>query len=143
MAALEKTTTKTVQFKCPKCGYEWSITVASSNSISAHQRCPSCKRYSDNCEKPLNAWEALAEKLKKSGNQPMVVTYYCKKCNKEFKKDFIGKPDFKAKCPSCGEASPRKFGNVAFQKEDENVSGAIQMMLYSRKPSDQQSTNFL
>lgn len=67
----------------------------------------------------------------------MTVTYYCKKCNKEFKKDFNGKPDFKSDCPNCGEKSSRKFGNVTLQKEDENVSGAIQMMLYSRKPSEQ------
>lgn len=62
----KKSKTKTVQFKCPKCSYEWSITVSSSASVSARQRCPKCKRYSDNCEKPLNAWEALAEKLKKN-----------------------------------------------------------------------------
>lgn len=68
----------------------------------------------------------------------MTVTYFCKKCSKEFKKDFTEKkPDFKSECPFCGEKSPRKFGNITLQKEDENVSGAIQMMLYSHKPSEQ------
>ena len=48
--------TKKVDFKCPKCGHEWSITVSANMSVSAHQKCPKCHRYSDNCEKPFNAW---------------------------------------------------------------------------------------
>ena len=68
----------------------------------------------------------------------MIVTYFCKNCDKEIKKNISsGKPDFKINCPDCNSIASRKFGNIALQKEDDSVSGAIQMMLYSRKPSQE------
>ena len=48
--------TKTIEFKCPKCGFEWSHTVDKKYILPARQRCPQCKYYSDNCLKPFNAW---------------------------------------------------------------------------------------
>lgn len=64
----------------------------------------------------------------------MKVTYKCKKCG-TFEKDYKSgeKPRFSEVCPVCGESSPRTFGgSVTTTSEDPSVSGAIQMMLYSR-----------
>lgn len=67
----------------------------------------------------------------------MTATYLCKNCNKAFSLKVTGAPSFNADCPDCGTKSPRHYGKVAFTKEDENVSGALQLMLYSRKPSQE------
>jgi DNA-directed RNA polymerase subunit RPC12/RpoP len=65
----------------------------------------------------------------------MTVTYFCKSCNREIKKDYTTKPDFSISCPFCGKNASRHFGQVTTTKEDPSVSGAIQMMLYSQRPS--------
>ena len=56
--------TKQIEFKCPKCGHEWVITVDAKAALSARQRCPECRKYSDDCFKPFNAWSAIAAKAK-------------------------------------------------------------------------------
>lgn len=64
------------------------------------------------------------------------ATYKCKTCDKLFEKKFeTGGIPFKCECPVCGELSARSYEKIPISKEDEAVSGAIQMMLYSRKPS--------
>jgi predicted RNA-binding Zn-ribbon protein involved in translation (DUF1610 family) len=57
---------KLVEFKCPKCGKEWSITVSSKAAVSARQRCPECRKYSDDCLKPFNPWAAAAKAAKEA-----------------------------------------------------------------------------
>ncbi len=47
---------KSVQFQCPKCKFQWTIRVPSTTAVTARQRCPSCKKYSENCLKPYNPW---------------------------------------------------------------------------------------
>ncbi|MCF0124943.1 MAG: hypothetical protein HUJ68_04185 [Clostridia bacterium] len=55
---------KTVEFKCPLCGHEWTKQFTDNIDIWIRRKCPSCLRYSDNCLKPLNFFE----KMKKEQN---------------------------------------------------------------------------
>lgn len=65
----------------------------------------------------------------------MRVSYRCKACGTEFVKTYSSSPVFNVTCPHCGKVASRIFGSVATSKEDESVSGALQLMLYSKKPS--------
>lgn len=63
------------------------------------------------------------------------VTYKCAKCGKEFKLMIQELPiPFTVDCikNDCDGKAKRVWGNVGVSKEDPNVSGAIQMMLYSK-----------
>ena len=60
---------KTVNFKCPKCGHTWSITIDAKANPNGHQRCPMCKRYSDNCYVPFNAWALFKQQLQQQGDK--------------------------------------------------------------------------
>lgn len=65
----------------------------------------------------------------------MFVTYKCKNCNELIKQNVNGKIDWKIKCPKCNGDANRTFSSISFDKENENVTGALQMMLYSSNPS--------
>lgn len=56
--------TKTINFKCPLCGHKWNVTYPSSVNVPTRQRCPECRRYSDDCVEKFNPW---AEQMKKQG----------------------------------------------------------------------------
>lgn len=56
---------KVVEFKCPKCGFEWTKSFPDGMDIWTRRRCPNCMRYSDNCLKPFNFFE----KMKKEKNK--------------------------------------------------------------------------
>lgn len=52
---------KPVKFKCPKCGYEWEVK-SSGVQIKAEQRCPNCRKISENCLKKFNFFEKMRGK---------------------------------------------------------------------------------
>jgi hypothetical protein len=65
------------------------------------------------------------------------VSYQCEKCNKIIKKSYNSneKVLFTVSC-DCGNNAIRLYKNIVSQKEDENVSAAIQKMLFSKLPSN-------
>lgn len=65
----------------------------------------------------------------------MRITYECSKCGYTFYKTFSSSPVFNFQCPKCKAIASRKYGKVPVAKENESVSGALQTMLYSKKPS--------
>lgn len=72
----------------------------------------------------------------------MRATYFCKQCNKEFLKTFSGPATFLAECPDCKASCKKQFKPVSTKKEDENVSKAIQEMLYAGLPSGKDKSVF-
>ncbi len=70
----------------------------------------------------------------------MFVSYKCKKCNEILKKNVDGKIPLSITCPNCNQQAIRTFGNVSFDAEDDNITGAMQMMLYSSNPSGKQES---
>jgi hypothetical protein len=68
----------------------------------------------------------------------MQITFRCKQCNKVFNKN-LSKPQTTIKC-DCGCEAIRTFGNIATDKESDNVSHAIEMMKYATNPSGKQKT---
>lgn len=66
----------------------------------------------------------------------MRITYECPKCGYIFYKNFSSLPAFNFQCPKCKATASRKYGKVPVTKENESVSGALQTMLYSKKPSE-------
>ena len=73
----------------------------------------------------------------------MITTYYCKLCDKKFTRvTKIDKPPFSIKCPNCDTVSNRVFKNITSEKEDDNVSAAIDIMKYSSLPSGKDKVNF-
>jgi hypothetical protein len=70
----------------------------------------------------------------------MQVTYKCRNCQKEFVRTFINqKPLFNTQC-LCGGNSVKTFKGISMDKEDDNVSHAIEMMKYATNPSGKQKT---
>lgn len=65
----------------------------------------------------------------------MKVTYKCNNCGTIFSLSYKSNPIYNTKCINCGQRATRYFAKVPIMKEDESVSGALQMMLYSKKPS--------
>lgn len=52
---------KTINFKCPKCGHEWTKSFADGFAVSSMQRCPSCLRYSEDAIKVDTIWTKLSQ----------------------------------------------------------------------------------
>jgi len=70
----------------------------------------------------------------------MIVTYKCAKCGKKTIEKT--KPPVKVtiQC-DCGSTAVREFNNISLDKEDDNVSAAINTMLWSKLPSDKDKIN--
>lgn len=67
-----------------------------------------------------------------------IVTYMCKECGASIKREYADeKVEFSVQC-ECGGKAIRQFNNITTGKENENVSAAIQTMLYSKLPSDKE-----
>ncbi|MCF0125012.1 MAG: hypothetical protein HUJ68_04530 [Clostridia bacterium] len=62
------------------------------------------------------------------------ITYKCKHCGKTISREVEGKPDFNIIC-ECGEKASRYFGDIGTDKPIDSVSGATQMMLFSKDQS--------
>lgn len=64
----------------------------------------------------------------------MTITFKCK-CGNIFEKDFENNPPLSSECPKCGKKALKSFQHISFDKEDENITSAMQTMLYSSNPS--------
>jgi DNA-directed RNA polymerase subunit RPC12/RpoP len=62
------------------------------------------------------------------------VTYKCNSCGKITTIDCSGKIGLNIKC-ECGSNATRVFCNIGLDKEEDSVSGAKQLMLYSTNPT--------
>jgi len=70
----------------------------------------------------------------------MKITYQCKECNITFTKIYT-QPliPISVKC-ICGSKAIRNFKGITTDKEDDNISHAIELMKYATNPSGKQKT---
>ncbi|MDR2457686.1 MAG: hypothetical protein LBD41_04320 [Clostridiales Family XIII bacterium] len=68
----------------------------------------------------------------------MKVTYRCPKCNRIFSLEVV-KPNMKENCV-CGAIAIKILKNITFDKESDTVSHAIELMKYSKMPSNKTKT---